>query len=176
MDWSTFYVATATAAATLIGLLFIAVQFNIDAIAGDAGGQWRAIARSTFSFFLLLFLVPLSFLMPGLDDKARAYILWIAFTFGTVRALVSWIPVWRGMLRDRRERLWQTAWLLIAPGLVYFSLFENAREIFRGSRTTGVDVSIALDFIFLFAIALRNSWSLLVELTFERKRRETKGS
>jgi hypothetical protein len=40
MDWSTFYLAV-SAAATLMGLLFIAIQFNIDVFAAEPTNRWR---------------------------------------------------------------------------------------------------------------------------------------
>ncbi len=61
-DWTSFYLAIAGAAATLLGLLFIAVQFNIESLTSDPSNRWRAVARSTFTIHVVLFLLPLIFL------------------------------------------------------------------------------------------------------------------
>ncbi len=114
-DRSTFYLATGGAAATLLGLLFIAVQFNIDTFVLDPGNKWRALARSTFSMFTILFFLPLLLLVPGTDPSGQGIVLLGAAGYGAIGAVLTWLPVWRSIFQGRRERLWQTAWLLIAP-------------------------------------------------------------
>ncbi len=49
MDWITFYLGTAGASATLMGLLFIGVQFRLSVRTNDPISHWPLIACSTFS-------------------------------------------------------------------------------------------------------------------------------
>ncbi len=170
-DWSTFYLATGGAAATLLGLLFIAVQFNIDTFVLDPGNKWRALARSTFSMFTILFFLPLLLLVPGTDPSGQGIVLLAAASYGAIGAVLTWLPVWRSIFQGRRERLWQTAWLLIAPLLVYSSLAAAGWAIHSGSELGSEQYTIAYTIVGLFSIALRNSWSLLFELTYERKQK-----
>ncbi len=174
MDQSTFYVVTAGAAATLIGLLFIAVQFNVEAFAQDPGDRWHAVARSTFAVYTTLFLLPMTLLIPNLDNSARAYTGFIFACFGIFRVIMTWIPVWRGMLQRGFDRLWQTTWLLLAPVAAYVSLAYFLRESYLGNSTPNVQWGIDYSLIGLFSIALRNSWNLLAEVTYERKRKDAK--
>ena len=72
MEWTPFYSTMATAAATVIGLLFVAVQLSAERIAGDQSDRWWAIAFSTFYMFLTVFFLPLSYLSPALKPHGRA--------------------------------------------------------------------------------------------------------
>src|SRR6478672_4207110 len=101
MDWSTFYLGLAGAAATVTGLLFIAVQINKETLIADIGVRSRAIARSTFTMFVLLVILPLVFLIPGIDVKGRAVFTLLVATFGAVRVVRTWLPVWASMIRHR---------------------------------------------------------------------------
>ncbi|HMA38180.1 MAG TPA: hypothetical protein VKY74_27275 [Chloroflexia bacterium] len=170
MDWTNFYLGAAGAAATLVGLLFIAVQFNIDAFVLEPGNRWRAVARSTFAIYTLLFVLPLFLLIPGLDHGTRGLALLLLASFGSVRAVITWLPVWRGLGHHRGERFGQTAWLLVGPLLAYAALISNALTIYFTEQADGAQIAVGLTLVGLFVIALRNSWNLLFELTYERKR------
>ncbi len=174
MDWSNFYLATAGASATLIGLLFIAVQFNIDAFTDDPQDRWRAIARSTFSIYGTLFIMPLAMLIPDLPAILRGDILLIVAAFGIVRTVASWLPVWRGMLQQRSARIWQSLWLLVGPLAAFLSLARSAYDITQGGNLDFNQQVIAYVVMSLFALVLRNSWNLLVELTYEKKQQNRK--
>jgi hypothetical protein len=173
MDWTNFYLATAGASATLVGLLFIAVQFNIDTMR-DPGNRWRAIARSTFALYTTLFILPLVFLIPSLDVRGRGDAALIIAGFGALRSITTWLPVYRSSLTERRfERAWQTAWLLIGPVLSFLLLASDAYDLAQGDQAPGVLTAIAFVLVGLFVIALRNSWNLLVEVKYEKRQGET---
>ncbi|MFN8471550.1 MAG: hypothetical protein U0822_04970 [Anaerolineae bacterium] len=67
-SWHEFYLMTGTAAATLIGLLFVAVTVNASLLRGPDGYHRRSWARHTFQNFLYVLFVSLVFLMP---DQGR---------------------------------------------------------------------------------------------------------
>jgi hypothetical protein len=171
MDFTNFYLVAATAAATLLGLLFIAMQINLDTFAREPDNRWRAVARLTFTTFVMLFVLPLLFLIPGLSSGVRGTIILTVVVVSVFRILQAWLPVWRGVFRGRGERLWQTVWLLVGPLLVYLSLGSAGLALFRGEASEGTDVNIAFVVVGLFGFALRNSWNLLVEAAAEQKRK-----
>ena len=170
-DFSSFYIAASGAAATLLGLLFIAIQFNIDAFSDDATDRWRAIARSTFAIYVVLFILPLTFLVPGLPASSHGLTLMIGASIGIYRAVRTWWPVWRKAIQRKSERWWQLVRLLLGPLVVYGWFEYSGFELLTGQPVLGAQLSFALALIFLFIIALVNSWNLLVELTYERKLR-----
>lgn len=62
---STFYVVSAGAAATLVGLLFVAVQIGPPLVVSGPIGRRHAMARSTFTIFVILFALSMYLLLPG---------------------------------------------------------------------------------------------------------------
>ena len=176
MDWTNFFLAAAAAAATLIGLLLIAVQFNIDMFATDPGNRWRAIARATFAVYGTLFFLPMIMLIPNLDSGSRGVCILIVVAYGIFRVATASAPFWRGVFQHRGERLWQTAWVLVGPVLAYLVLVGTAYDSFQGSTAEAASQPMAFVILGLFAIGLRNSWNLLVEVAYERKQQAGKSS
>src|ERR1700730_12796622 len=111
MDFTNFYLGAATAAATLVGLLFIAIQINLDTFSREPGNRWRAVGRLTFTTFVMLFILPLMLLIPKLTDSLRGWVILLVVAICVLRILQAWLPVWRGVFRGRMERVWQSAWL-----------------------------------------------------------------
>jgi hypothetical protein len=163
MDFTNFYLGAATSAATLVGLLFIAIQINLDTFAREPNSHWRAVGRLTFTTFVMLFILPLMFLIPKLTDSLRGWVILLAVGISIARILQAWLPVWRGVAQQRSERLWQTAWLLLGPLLTYLYLGTIGLALLMGKTTGDLDLSIAFVLVSLFSLALRNSWNLLVE-------------
>jgi hypothetical protein len=162
---SNFYIVSAGAAATLVGLLFVAVQIGPTLQVSGAIGRRHAMARSTFTVFAILFALSLFLLLPGLSTSTRALVVLAAGIIGIGRAVTTWVPVWKDKLQGRVEfRLWQTAWLLLGPVLAYALLIVAAVEQLQVSDTTALDKGAAGWFIMLFVIGIRNSWNLLVEV------------
>jgi hypothetical protein len=171
MDLNPFYLGASTAAATLLGLLFIAVQFNLESFAAESDNRWRAVARSTYSTFVTLFVLPLLFLIPDLSNQAHGMIILIVVVPSVLRIVRTWMPVWRGMFHGRGEQLWETAWLLIAPLLAYLYLGWLGLALLNNQDAVWIELGIVYALVGLFVLAVRNSWNLLVEATLERKRK-----
>ncbi len=171
MDLTNFYLVSATAAATLLGLLFIAVQFNLETFASEPNNRWRALARSTFVTFVVLFILPLMLLVPKLDSHFRGAIILAISITNLVRTLLIWVPLGRGVFQGRVERLWQIGWLQIGPLIVYLSLGWLGLALIHDQDSDSIELGIAFTLVGLFTLALRNSWNLLVEVVYERKRK-----
>ena len=159
-----FYLASSAAAATLVGLLFVAVQIGPPLVGAGPISRRHAMARSTFSIFATLFALSLYLLLPDQSSRVRAEVVIAAAALGTFRAIRTWLPVWADKLQGRVEfRLWQTAWLLVGPVVAFaFLAVAGLRQL--GSADPAVlDADAAGWFILLFVIGVRNSWNLLVE-------------
>jgi len=168
MDWTTFYLGTAGAAATLMGLLFIGVQFRLGELRNEPVGRWKFVARSTFTMYVALFILPMSFLIPNLGNTGHASFIFIVVIFCTVRAFTTWLPIWRS-ISQRGERVVETAWLLVGPLAAYLLLAYFGFQLYRGDNPDAVQANIAIILIVFFSIVLRNSWNLLVELPNEKR-------
>ena len=167
MDWTIFYGATAGAAATLIGLLFIAIQLHIDTLSSDPNySRWRALARSTFDHYVALFFVSLLMLIPS--GNFALFVMIVALP-GIVRLLRNWIPVWRRMFRDRRERIVEVIWLVASPLAVYLAMAFFALRMLRSDPSPEPQRDLAYCVVGLFANVLRNSWKLMIEIASDRR-------
>ena len=166
MDLNLFYSIIAGAAGTLLGLLFVAVQPNIDRLSGYPHQRWKALAVATFYSYLLLLLMALFTLVPVL--RAQAII--VCSAIGVVRQFRLWLPVWRLTDQGQFERIRETFWLLLGPVLTYAALIYFSILLLQGINNVGLEANIAVAFIFLLALVLRNSWRLLIDIPSEQKR------
>ncbi len=162
MDLNIFYTALAPVAATLIGLLFIAIQQNAERLS-DPHNRWRAIAVSTFYSYTVILIVALFTFIPLLRTQA----LWGGCLVGIWRQVGAWLPVWRLTTAGRLARLRETFWMLISPVLLYTGLIYYSTYLQGGKGTEAAESGIAGLFIALLLNLLRNSWRLLVEIPSE---------
>lgn len=127
---------TGSAAATLIGLIFISVSLHIDVLAkAEKFGDVRSLASQTFVNFLLIlsfafiFMIPSStpirtgapLLILGLLELGRTAWLWLKFGFG----------------RKSKDQLFEASkmrWVLLLPNTIcYISLIVVAIDVLQGN-------------------------------------------
>ncbi len=163
MDLNLFYSVLAGATATLLGLLFIAIQPNIGKLFGDPSGRGRALAVSTFQTYGQILVVCLFTFTVLL----RAEVIVLAAVLGIWRQVRTWLPVW-GLTRvSRSQRLRETFWVFLAPTLLDGWLIFSATQLQQGKGSEGTETNIAVALIILLVIVLRNSWQLLIEIPSE---------
>lgn len=160
-DWNLFFATSAGSAATLLGLLFVATQLHVDVVS-DQTNRWAALAQSTLSILSIVFGLSLVFLMPGLSVEAHGYVVTLVVAVALWRVFRTWWPVFRIGEQGRWHRVSQSFWLLIAPVGVYAYLLLGGIQLVSGDATAVLTVAAA--FMSLFAIALRNSWRLVVRV------------
>jgi len=174
VEWTPFYTTMAASAATVIGLLFVAVQLSAEKVAGDHRDRWWAIAFSTFYSFLTVFFLPLTYLSPALKPHGRAVLTLVLAAVYVFRMAQTSFLIWHGMFRRKGDRLWETFWNLLGPMFVYILMGYHASKALLSGDSSSMDDSISILMAALFAIALRNSWHLVVEGVF-RKQSERAG-
>jgi hypothetical protein len=170
VDWNPFYTTMATSTATVMGLLFIAVQLSNDKLNEDDKHPIRGLTFSTFYILLSVFILSVIFLIPSIDQFQRALVLFIGASFGLVRVISSWLPIMRNPYFGRRERTGQTIWHFIGPVLAYFFLVYIGFQILH-NHPGNVDFEISIALILLFINGIRNSWNLVLEMTFDRRKK-----
>jgi hypothetical protein len=162
LSYQNFFGWSAGAAATLLGLLFIAVQVGFRRFRYDRTKRRHAVASSTLGILLTLFISSMMFLYPGLELHQVAQALIVICAFGLFRIVLTWRPVYRSMLGEAEgaSRRMQTVWLLLGPGLVYvlviaFSALQlTSSQLFLAQAVAG-------GYLGLFSIAIRNAWQLV---------------
>ncbi len=172
MDWNPFYTTIAAATATVMGLLFIAVQLSGEKLKLDDKRPYRALAFSTFNILMVVFLLPVCFLIPVLDAAGRAIVVFIGAGFGLLRIIRNWFPLIQNPFLSRNERAWQIVWHILGPLLAYLFLLLVG---FQMASSQAQDANfhyfqIAFTLVFLFSMGIRNSWNLVVEMAFDRQK------
>ena len=75
--WESFYLAVASAAATLMGLLFVALSVNLQILRGPGGVRHRDTAVRTFGDFLFTLMLSLVLLIPNQEPLGFAIALFV---------------------------------------------------------------------------------------------------
>ncbi len=168
MDLSVFYTALAGVSATLLGLLFVAVQQNITRLSKGPRTRWNALADSTFQAYALLLGMALFTFVPIF----RAPVLLGASVLGIMRQVRTWLPVWKLSAQGRAERLRETFWLMVGPVIFYALIIYWSIQLRQGKGDDWLEASLAAALISLLLILLRNSWRLLIQIPSEEPRKE----
>jgi hypothetical protein len=63
--WQLFYATVATSAATLTGLLFVALSINLEKLRGTDGARRLRVSQRSFGDFLYVLMIGLVFLVPN---------------------------------------------------------------------------------------------------------------
>ncbi len=176
MDWNSFYLMMAGATATVMGLLFIAVQGSIGRYDRRHNPHYRALALSTFNIFFLDFFIPAFFLIPAIGQQGRACAIFVGVGLGVIGVFRNWLPVFREVYNRRTERAFQMFWHFVSPLLAFFYLAYVAVLMLRGTSPIITQVEIAITLVALFSNGIRNSWNLIVESAFQAESAREKTS
>lgn len=160
-EWREFYILLGTAAATLVGLLFVALSFNLDTLLHDRHSGALDHARQTMRDFLIMLILSLLMLEPGQTARQLG-------AFLTTLGVVVLAMLGRAAVRARRlpphERL--RALPLgrrIVELAAYAALGATGVLLFR----TGDPEYLVFVMVVVFALlgnAVGSSWFLLVEV------------
>ena len=161
MPTNTFYTVVLSAAATLMGLLFVAVQFNMDHRGHKLGPGWLSLAKSTINIYLVLFLIPFVMLLPELQPQTRAGIILTLAVISVVRQFACWLAAWKINSESSGHIALRMTWLLLAPTVSFGVIGHSAIEFLR-SNVSVPQERLSLAVLGLFIVALRNSWSLVL--------------
>ena len=155
-DFSPFFVATAGAAAALVGLLFIAVSIAPERIAGaQAPVERRLVASAVFGFLSDAFFVSLGALIPGLKVGTAVLVFGLLYFAAFVpSALAATLPV-KGMRRLRRATLPLTA------SIVYGWQILIAISLIRTPEDLATVLALPVLIMVMFGLSLVRAWELL---------------
>jgi hypothetical protein len=158
--WHDFYVMVGTAAATLVGLLFVSLSLNADVITGEANAGSRVLAEQTFANFLSVLLFAVLFLIPDQGPRGLGLPLVGIGSYGLYRT-VRRLP----LARRTHARAWgrgSVARHVGGSALCYLALLAVAVSVLLG-QTAGLYWLVPV-MILLIVEASRNAWDLLVQL------------
>jgi len=167
--WHDFFVLVGTGAATLLGLLFVALSVNKDSIA--VRPLLRSLARQTFLSFGVVLFVSLLCLAPERALSLRG--LGVSLTLGTLLTCgSSAIAIWQTLQESRRsgreasakrrenqrEYLWRVGIYNTGLGCI----FVAGVGLWPGNADSARWLLPAV--VLLGALALNNAWGLVLRV------------
>jgi hypothetical protein len=156
--WRSFFATLASATATLAGLLFVALSFNLELLLRDEHQHTKRVATQTFAIFLYVLIVALLLLMPHgtrLELALEVAAVAIVGLAGTVRPLLRTLRASPGTA-FRRHALQQFAGSLA----VFLAMVLTAVGVIRHAPWAVHWLAFVL--VGLLVVAARRAWYLLV--------------
>ena len=166
--WQNFYLLAGTAAATLIGLMFVAVTFGAGLVREESATSARAFLDPPFTHFVTVLFIACVMLIPTLSPMLLGAALLVAATLRTF-ALVG---VHRRM-REAHQRyndVELSDWMLgiVLPGACYGGLLASGIGFVaeRAAAFTGLAVVI----VTILLVGVFGAWELVIWLALTRVR------
>jgi hypothetical protein len=156
--WQTFYFTLSGAAATLTGLLFVALSLHLAHITDPQRPELRLLALQTFTNFIYVVLCALAFLIP----YETAWQLSAALGIISLAALMV-LAVQGAEGRRVARRLGSRGamlWRLGVPGLCYGWVGALALALSFGNA--GLLFGLVPAFLVLLGAGARNAWDLMM--------------
>jgi hypothetical protein len=165
--WHDFFLLAGTAAVTLVGLLFLALSLNLDALLHDSKAHLLDYARATMLSYTFVLITSLAFLIPqqSLFVVAIMSSIYSAIALGimTVQFVRRWgskVATQERFLRRRRGML-VVGYLLALTNGVRMAFSNDPRLIYN---MVGI---VCL----MLGNAVGTSWDLLIEVAKAKQRR-----
>jgi hypothetical protein len=162
-EWSAFFTLAGGAAATLTGLLFVALSINPDVLKEDLPLHQRpaTLASQSFSDLLLTLAIALLMLVPRQSARTLAFGLAAIGAIGLLQALRRLLGLAREHARGRM--LARAALRYAVPTAGHIWLLFTAYTISRSSSADAVGNLVGIVLVLALSAA-GNAWRLLLAL------------
>jgi len=156
--WHDFYIVAGTAAATLVGLLFVGLSLHLRVILSRS--EVRSLARVTLANFGLILFVSLFMVIPQGSSSVSPELIGSGVVSLTVIApsLVA-----AGRSRTRTLRSFQLVLRFGLSALGYVGVIIAGALLGNGFDDSAFSWLVVVAVVLLF-VSLRNSWDLLVSV------------
>jgi hypothetical protein len=149
-DYTNYFTAAATAAGTLIGLLFVAISLRPETVFGeDATIGGRALASSAFTALVNAFFVSLVALMPNQNVGIGAAVMGTLSLVTTLR------------LRKRFDRGSHYGITTLVSALTYLSEAGIGIALLANGKSLTLFSTLTYILIGGFGVALARAWALI---------------
>jgi hypothetical protein len=162
LGWHDFYLASAGAAAALLGLLFVGVSINLGALTAPERVDLRSRASLAFSNLIYVLVLSLSVLIPGQDAKSLAItcaVLGLLALSRVVLRIVHIIRAWSRVANGIRT-LRRLTWTLLAALILGYA----ALQLWQTGANSSLYNLITVVFLLLIGAA-DVSWDLLTTIS-----------
>lgn len=168
-DWQNFYVLTGTAAATLIGLLFVAFSISLGSNLSrqQATDSLHTFVEPTLFYYVQALTVSCLAVMPLASSLLLSCVLLV---LGSIDIFLAVKVCWRILVVHRDEGIALSHWIwhIALPLLAGILCICVGIGLYFGLQLALVGLAL-VDLLFL-AIGLHNTWALTVWLLLHRER------
>ena len=156
-EWHDFYIVAGTAAATLLGLLFVGLSLHLRVVLSR--DEVRSLARVTLANLGLVLIVSMFMVIPQGEPSVRNELLFSGIvTLGLIAP--SFVAARRSTTRTLEGRMIVRLGL---SALAYAGVVVSSAFFARSSYRTALSALVAI-VVALVILSLRNSWDLLVRV------------
>jgi len=156
VQWQPFFMTVATVAGTLVGLLFISLSINRDAV--TANHTLLRLARRSFSDFIFILLIALFFLIPHQGGFHLGIELW---GIGILKVRIMLQQIFEAWGKAQKLSLWNLTCEYVLPVLSVAGLAVGGWRTYHESLS-GVYFCVVPVIATLLATAGSNAWRLLI--------------
>jgi hypothetical protein len=157
-EWRDFYAFSGTAAATLMGLMFVVVSLAGRVLATEEGARAaRAFHAPSVVFFTTVIVVAMVMLIPHAVSAALGILLGVIATGGIIYLISTGVfTIWRTFELGFEDLMWYVA----LPYLSYATIGVAAVGIWKADPFGFYAAASAM--VLLLLIGIRNAWDLVV--------------
>jgi hypothetical protein len=157
--WENFYFMTGSAAASLIGLLFVVVTLTSGRELSQVMRGQALYMTPTALHYAIVLTMSAAVVAPGLSLPMMATLLGLIALVGLINALKACVGL-AGLGKNPDPPHWSDFWMYgVTPMLVYLALCVTA--IFLGLAAPWAPYVMAALQLTLLLTAIRNAWDLI---------------
>ena len=154
--WGEFYLLAGSAAAVLIGLIFVVISLMQDRSRSSVLSGSRLYMGPIVLGVSFVLVLSAAALMPGIERGQFAAIAAVVALWGLARGVMSAV----GIARLKDEVHWTDLWFYgVLPSVIYLGLGAVAFAICWELPWAKAGLSVAINAILL--VAIRNEWDLI---------------
>jgi hypothetical protein len=158
-SWHDFYLLVGEAAATLVGLMFVAISLGSRLITQQSVPGLRVFVSPTLIHFIYVLVIATVVVIPTVTRTPLGILLVLVGLFSFGRALTM-IPYMREQQRRQVVDNHDWVWHLITPSISYLLFVGTGIGLIMGvSRAFN---GLALASILLLVSGIRNAWDMVV--------------
>jgi len=163
-NWQNFYILVGGAAATLVGLMFVAISLGSRLITERSVPALRVWVHPTLIHFIYVLVIATIIMVPTLTRSPLGILLIFAglLSFGNALRMVPYM--WQQQREQEADR-GDWVWYLIVPSIIYLLFVGTGIGLLLGdNRALNV---LAFAIILLLVNGIRNAWDMVVWITIK---------
>ncbi len=156
-EWRDLFTLAGAAAATIIGLLFVAITLRTDVRKAGQSSLAQAVVSHNFLMLLVVLLNSLYFMVPDLTPDSLGWSILLTALIPAIIFVRDLVRLRHDPAMDRLTLMWS---FLIPIGCLLITMGIGASLLMNDDAETGWFVTIVAMFL---TIPTKNSWDLLLQ-------------